>query len=1069
MFSKFFIERPIFANVIAIVTMILGAVALFKLPAEQFPNITPPTVQVSTVYPGASPSILADTVAAPIEQQVNGVENMLYMSSTSAGDGTYVLTVTFEVGTNPDIAQVQVQNRVAIAIPQLPSEVQRQGVNTKKQSTAILMFMNLSSPDGRYDDLFLSNYASIRIRDEVSRIKGVGDVNVVPGKDYSMRIWLDPDKLQSRSLTTQDVVNAIQEQNIQVAAGQIGQPPVDNGQNFQYTLTTLGRLKDPEEFENIVIKTAQDAPGAAVGFGAANNGRITRVKDVARVELGGKVYDSFFQKEGKPAAGIAVYLLPGANALDVAKQVKDKMEELKKAFPEGVEYSIPFNTTKFVSQAIHEVYQTLFEAGLLVLLVIMIFLQDWRAVMVPATTIPVTIIGTFTALSALGFSINMVTLFGLILAIGIVVDDAIVIVEAATFNIDEKKMTPKEATILAMSELTGPILSITVVLMAVFVPAAMLAGITGSLYRQFALTIAASAFISAINALTLKPAQSATYLRPAKLGLDGKPAKKNIVYRAFNYTFAKVEAVYTSIVTGIVRHTALAMLAFAGLVWLTVYLFTTLPTGFLPEEDQGYVIVSVLLPDASSQKRTRDVVDKLNEIIAKTPGIENWVTVGGNSIFDGATLPNAATFYVVFKDWEVRVKSGDSQNAILAKLRGQFSQVQEAMVVVFPPPAILGLGSTAGFQLQVQDRGGAGLKDLQAATNDLLQAGGSEKGLASLNTTFRANTPQLYADIDRVKAKVMDVPLSNLFGTLQAALGSTYVNDFNAFGRTYQVRVQADEKFRREANDIKKLQVRNAKGNMLPLGTTVNIEEIAGPQILKRYNLYPAAQINGQAALGFSTGQALTQMEQLADKTLPSSMGYEWTGMSYQEKKVGNESIYVFAFAGLLVYLVLAALYESWLIPMGVIFVLPLGLLGAAAAVAYRGMDNNVYTQIGVVLIIALASKNAILIVEVARELRQHGLGILEGAVEAARRRFRPILMTSFAFILGVYPLVNANGAGAASRRALGTAVFGGMLSSTILAVFFVPAFYVVWQRISEWRSKPVPAQEAVSGSHGHA
>ena len=828
--------------------------------------------------------------------------------------------------------------------------------------------------------------------------------------------------MQARSLTTDDVVNAIEEQNIQVAAVARWDSVTARGQRpefpAQYTVTTLGRLNDPKEFENIIIKTAQD-PVVAGGDGIANSnhGRITRIKDIARIEMGGKVYDSFFQQDGAPSAGLAIYLLPGANALDVAQQVRNKMEELKKAFPEGMEYSVPFDTTKFVSQAIHEVYQTLFEAGVLVLLVIMIFLQDWRAVMVPATTIPVTIIGTFTALAALGFSINMVTLFGLILAIGIVVDDAIVIVEAATFNIDERHMSPKDATIRAMTELTGPVLStITVVADGgVCLHAAMLAGITGSLYRQFALTIAASAFISAINALTLKPAQSATYLRPKPVGKDGKPRKKNILFRAFNYIFAKVEGVYTGIVGWIVRHTAPMMLGFAGLLWLTVHLYTTLPTGFLPEEDQGYVIVSVSLPDASSQKRTREVVDKLNGILRKTAGtLKAGLAVGGNSIFDGATLPNAATFYVVFKDWDERVKSGDSQNVVLGNLRRQFAEVQEASIIAFPPPAILGLGSTAGFQMQLQDRAGSGLKELQTTTSDLIEASRQEEGLASVYTTFRADTPQLYADIDRVKAKVMDVPLNNVFGTLQAYLGSTYVNDFNAFGRTYQVRVQADEKFRRDAGDIKKLQVRNAKGNMLPLGTAVDIKDTAGPQILKRYNLYPTAQINGQAGPGFSTGQALKQMEALADKTLPSSMGYEWTGMSYQEKKVGNESIYVFAFAGLLVYLVLAALYESWIVPMGVIFVLPLGLLGAAAAVSFRGMDNNVYTQIGVVLIIALVSKNAILIVEVARELRHEGWGILESAVEAARRRFRPILMTSFAFILGVYPLVNANGAGAA-------------------------------------------------------
>ncbi len=870
MFSKFFIERPIFANVIAIVTMILGGVALYKLPIQQFPDIAPPTVQVTTNYPGAKiRTFWAKLVASPIEQQVNGVEGMMYMSSTSAGDGSYTLQITFEVGTNADTAQVLVQNRVAIALPQLPPEVQRQGVVTKKQSTAPVMFISLSSPDGSFDDLFLSNYLTIRVADELSRLQGVGNVNVVPGKDYSMRIWLDPNKLQARGLTTQDVVNALQEQNVQVAAGEIGQPPVPGDQNFQYTVSTLGRLTDPAQFENIVIKSPQDSKTTL-----GNAGRITRVKDVARVQMGGKTYDQFFQIKGKPAAGIAVYPLPGANTLDVSNLVISKMEELKKAFPEGVVYAVPVNFTKFVSQAISEVYTTLFEAGVLVLLVIMIFLQDWRAVMVPATTIPVTIIGTFAALSLMGFSVNMVTLFGLILAIGIVVDDAIVIVEAVAHNIDVKKMSPKDATILAMSELTGPVLSITVVLMAVFIPAAMLGGITGQLYRQFALTIAASAFISAINALTLKPAQSAAYLRAAPLGKDGQPAKKNVLYRAFNYAYAKTEAGYTRIVGWIVRHTALAMLAFAGLLALTVHLYTALPTGFLPEEDQGYAIVSVMLPDASSQGRTQQAVDKLNAIITRTPGIDDWACVGGNSIFDNATLPNAATIYVVFKDWEERRKDGLSMDVILKNLRGEFAKVQEAMVVAFPPPAILGVGSTAGFQLQILDRADEGLAALQDTTNTLIKAAGNEAGLASLTTTFRADSPQLYADVDRVKVKTMGVPLSDVFGTLQAYLGSAYANDFNIYGRTFQVRVQADQKFRRTVGDIKRLQVRNGKGNMLPLGTAVNIKEIAGPQVLRRYNLYPTAQINGQAAEGFSTGEALKKMEAVADANLPSSMGY---------------------------------------------------------------------------------------------------------------------------------------------------------------------------------------------------
>ena len=1050
MLSKFFIERPIFANVIAVVTIIMGLVAVFKLPVEQYPNITPPTVQVSTVYPGADPKVVADAVASPIEQQVNGVEGMLYMSSTSASDGSYVLTVTFDVGTNPDLAQVLVQNRVAIALPQLPQEVQRQGLITKKQSTAIVQFVTLSSPDQRYDDLFLGNYATIRIVDELSRIKGVGDVKMVPAKDYSMRVWLDPDKLRSRHLTTQDVTKAIQEQNVQVAAGQIGQQPVANGANFQYTITALGRLQDVEQFENIVIKTGQD--------GTANAGRVTKIKDVARVELGGKSYDQAFQYMGKPAAGIAIFQLPGSNALELANAVRAKMAELSKSFPQGMEYAIPFDTTRFIAQSIDEVYSTLFEAGLLVLLVIMVFLQDWRAVLIPATTVPVTIIGAFGAMALLGFTINMQTLFGLVLAIGIVVDDAIVIVEAAVFNMDHHGMNPKDATIKAMSELLGPIIGITLVLMAVFIPAAFLSGVTGQLYRQFALTIAATALISAINALTLKPAQAATYLRPT-------PAKRNAFFRGFNTVFAFFESLYARMLSWIVRHKALTSAVFASLVLATAWLYTKQPAGFLPVEDQGYLVISAVLPDAASLERTNEVVSKVNTILKRTPGVDGWVSISGNSIFDNAALPNAATFYVPLKDWSERKSAAESQDGILAGLRGEFSKIQEASVIVFPPPAIRGLGTAGGFQLQIQDRDGAGLNELAHATQALVQESNKQASLASTTTTFHAEVPQLYADVDRVKAKVMDIPLDNVFGTLQTYLGSTYVNDFNKFGRTYQVRVQADQKFRADAESIKRLEVRNNKGQMAPLGTVVNVAENSGPQIINRYNLYPSAAINGQSAFGVSSDEALKKVEALADSQLPSSMGYEWTGMSYQEKKAGGEAFYVYLFAVVLVYLVLAAQYESLTSPAAVIFVVPLALLGAVVAVATRGMDINVYTQIGILLIIALASKNAILIVEVARELRAEGHSIIDAAIEAGRRRFRPILMTSFAFILGVVPLVFAKGAGAAGRQALGTAVFGGMLASTVLAVGFVPVFYVLWQNVSEYLSKPKPATQAARSS----
>jgi HAE1 family hydrophobic/amphiphilic exporter-1 len=1032
MIPRFFIDRPIFANVIAIVTILFGVVTLMQLPVEQYPPIVPPTVLVATSYPGANAEVVATTVAAPIEQQVNGVEHMLYMSSVSASDGSYALTVTFEVGTDLDIAQVLVQNRVAAAPPLLPQDVQRQGITTKKQSSNIILFVTLTSRDERYDSLYLSNYGTLRIRDVLARIEGVGDVQVFGAGDYSMRVWLDPQKLKARSLTTEDVVGAIREQNIQVAAGRLGAPPAPDTQDFQLTINTRGRLSDAAEFEAIILK---------------NDGtRVTRLRDVARVELGAQVYDVFFQQDGKPAAGIAVFQLPGANALQVADRVRAAMAALQPSFPEGVAYQIPFDTTLFVRQAVDEVYTTLFEAAVLVLVVIMLFLQDWRAVLVPATTVPVTIIGGFAGLALFGFSVNLLTLFGLVLAIGIVVDDAIVIVENATHHLESGELTPREATGRAMDEVTGPVLGITFVLMAVFLPSAFLGGITGQLYRQFALTIAATAVISAINALTLKPAQCALYLRRSR-------GERNAFFRAFNRGYAGVERIYVRLVVWAVERPGTIIATFAVLLALTVWGFRVLPTGFIPVEDQGYVIAGVQLPDAAAQPRTRRVVDQVNQIISELPGVANWLTVGGNSILDGATTSNAAAFYVMLDPWDQRRDARLSQDAILADLRGRLDGVQEAVSFAFPPPAIDGLGVAGGFQMQLQDRGGVGLTVLQQTVEEMVRDGEAQSGLGALSSTFRAGVPQLRADIDREKVKSLGIPLTGVFDTLQAYLGSAYVNDFNLFGRTYQVRVQAEPAFRLTPADVRNLEVRNAKGKMVPLGSVIDLKDAIGPQVILRYNLYPTAVINGEAARGYSSGQALELMEQMARSKLPPSMGFEWTGISYQEKKVGSQGYLIFGLAVLLVFLVLAALYESWSSPAAVVLVVPLALLGTAIAVALRGSDNNVFTQIGVVLLVALASKNAILIVEFARDLRAHGRGVTEAAVEAARLRFRPILMTSFAFILGVFPLVIARGAGAAARRALGTAVFGGMLTSTLLAVLFVPVFYVVCQGIGErWR-----------------
>src|SRR4051794_4867065 len=1058
MFSRFFIERPIFANVIAIMTMIVGGVGLFYLPIERYPNITPPTVLVSTTYPGADARVLSDTVASPVEQEVNGVEGMLYMSSTCSSDGSYKLTVTFEVGTDLDKAQVLVQNRLAVALPRLPQEVQRQGITAKKQSTNIILAASLISPDRRYSDLYLSNYATLRVKDELSRIYGVGDVLVLGSGSYGMRIWLDPEKLKARGLTTEDVLDSIREQNVQGAARQVGQYPSPSAQGFQYNVTTLGRLSDPDEFGGIIVKADDSRVASAVEFGSGSAARLTRVRDVARVELGSQVYDQWCEIGGQPAATLAVFQLPGANALDVAAKVKAAMERIKPSFPEGLDYLIPFDTTIFVDESIREVYKTLFEAGVLVLIVILVFLQDWRAVLIPATTVPVTIIGAFGMMAALGFSINMLTLFGLVLAIGIVVDDAIVIVENAVHHIDRGGLDPKSATIKAMSEVIGPVIGITLVLLAVFLPTAFLGGITGQLYRQFALTIAATALISAINAVTLKPAQCAVYLRPT-------PARKNLFYRTFNRIYDRCERAYTAVIRRVVRHVGAMMLAFAGLVALTGWWFARLPTGFLPTEDQGYAIVGIQLPDAASQTRTRAVVEKVNAILRKTPGVRSWFLIGGQSILDQAVASNAAAMYLTFTPWEERTgKPGLSMEEIIANFAAQAQQIREASIFAFPPPAIQGLGVAGGFQMQLEDRGGVGIQELQQVLNEMIRDGNSQTGLKGLQSTFRAGVPVVYADVDREKAKSLGVPLESVFNTLQTALGSAYVNDFNKFGRTFQVRVQADQRFRLDPEDLRRLEVRDKQGKMVPLGTLVRVEKRLGPHVIPRYNLYPAASISGGAAPGYSSGQALKLMDQMAAQKLPAGVGTEWTAMSYQEKRVGGQALYVFALAVLMVYLVLAAQYESWSLPAAVILVVPLALLGTVIAVAVRGMDNDIYTQIGVVLIIALASKNAILIVEFARELRAQGRSILDAAVDASRQRFRPILMTSFAFILGIWPLVNASGAGAASRRSLGTAVFGGMIAATVLAVFFVPVFYVLMQRLGELRRRPEPV-----GGHARA
>ena len=958
----------------------------------------------------------------------------MYMTSTSSSDGTYALTITFEIGTNLDDAQVLVQNRVAIAQPSLPEEVRRQGLSVKKQSSNIIMAVTLTSPSKKFDGLFLSNYATLRLRDELSRVDGVGEVLVRGVGAYAMRIWLDPDKLASRQLTTQDVTAALARQNVQVAAGQVGQPPSPDGQRFQMTVTTLGRLSDPDQFEGIVVK-------------ASPSGQMVYLRDVARVELGAQNYDSYASRNGMDSANMLVYQLPGSNAIDVARSVRVAMEKIKPTLPEGLEYSIPFDTTKFVEAAIRGVYTTLIEAGLLVLIVILVFLQSWRALLIPATTVPVTIIGAFAFMPLLGFSVNMLTLFGLVLAIGIVVDDAIVIVENATHHI-ERGLAPREATIKAMTEVTGPVIAITLVLMAVFLPTAFLGGITGQLYRQFALTIAATAFISAVNALTLKPAQCATYLRPY--------TGKNFFTRVFDFFYKPLEWFYSCCISQLLRVWWLVLIVFVGIAIFTGWWYQKTPTGFLPTEDQGYVIIAVQLPDAASLDRTREVTERMSKIFASTPGVEHWFVLGGFSLLDGTNASNGATAFAAWSDWSKRTTPDLSQESLVARLQKEFAQMQESFILVLVPPSIQGLGVAGGFQMQIEDREGVGPEILQERTQAVIDEARKSPEIGGASSSFRAGVPQLYLNIDRVKAERMGVMLSDVFATLQANLGSVYVNDFNKFDRTYQVRVQADARFRSDPSRLRRLEVRNRTGQRVPLATLLTPETRIGPQSIIRYNLYPTASINGGAAPGVSSGEALKVMESVAAKVLPRSMGFDWTGIAYQEKRISGEAVFVFALAVLLVYLVLAAQYESWLLPLAVILVVPLGIFGVVAAVNFTGTDNNMYTQIGVVLIIALASKNAILIVEFARELRLQGRSIHEAAIEAARMRFRPILMTSFAFIMGVLPLVWATGAAAASRRALGTAVFGGMITSTVLAVFFVPVFYVAIQKLIElWNGPP--------------
>jgi hydrophobic/amphiphilic exporter-1 (mainly G- bacteria), HAE1 family len=1034
MISKFFIERPVLSNVIAILMILIGGVCLFRLAVAQYPDVVPPTVQVTTRYPGASAKTVIDTVALPIEQQVNGVEDMLYMQSYSAADGTYTLTVTFKIGTDLNFAQVLVQNRVSSALSQLPQSVQSQGVTVQKRSTAILLFVTLTSPNATYDSLFLSNYATINIRDELSRLSGVGNVTVFGAGQYSMRVWLDPNKLQARNLVPQDVIQAIQQQSQQVTAGQVGAPPTPPGQAFQVTLNVNGRLDDTRQFEDIILKTG-------------SNGDVTRVRDVGWVELGAQTYSQVFSLNNKPATGIGVFQSPGANALEVEAAVQKKMAELAKAFPQDVRYDTPFDTTKFVSASINEVYKTLIEAGLLVLVVILIFLQDWRAMLVPATTVPVTIIGAFAAMAALGFTINISTLFAIVLAIGIVVDDAIVVVEGAAHNI-EKGMSGHDAAISAMDALFAPIIGITLVLISVFLPSAFLPGLTGRMYSQFALVIAATALLSAINAATLKPTQCALWLRrPAP------PEQRNFFYRGFNAVYDRLERGYGQLMVRMTNHSGLCVILALILIGGSGYGLSRIPTGFIPIEDQGYLLVAVQLPDGAALDRTQHVLDQVSEIARKVPGVDQVISIAGISALDNSSsLANAGVGYLILKEWSER-GPGQDLRSLFVGLNEKMAAIPEAQILVIPPPPIQGIGNAAGFAMQVQLRdGNADYGKLQAITGAIVANAQTQSALQRVSSPFRAMVPQLDVGVDRIKTQTLFVTTDQIFSTLSSYLGSSYVNQFTKFGRTFQVYTQAEAQSRLTPRDIENMMVRNSQGNMVPIGTVADITQSVGPSLISLYNLYPSAGIIGLPSAGYSSGQSMSLMEEIAAKTLPTGTGYEWTAMSYQEKAVGGQIYWAFGLALLLVYLVLAGQYESWYAPVSVILAVPLSLLGPMLVLSALRIDNNLYTQIGIILLIALSAKNAILIVEVALELHvREGKPLLESAVEAARARFRPILMTSFAFILGVVPLVLATGAGANARKSIGITVFSGMLASNCLAVLFVPVFFVVVQRFENW------------------
>ena len=1042
-FSQFFIKRPIFAAVLSLIILIAGAISLFQLPISEYPEVVPPTVVVRASFPGANPKVIGETVAAPLEQAITGVENMLYMSSQSTADGKLTLTLTFALGTELDNAQVQVQNRVTRTQPKLPEEVTRIGITVDKASPDLTMVVHLTSPDQRYDMLYLSNYATLNIKDELARLNGIGDVQLFGMGDYSLRVWLDPNKTASRNLTATDVVTAIREQNRQVAAGQLGAPPAPNASSFQLSVNTQGRLVTEEEFENIVVRAADD-------------GEITRLKDIARVELGSSQYALRSLLNNQPAVALPIFQRPGSNAIDVSNQVRAKMAELKQSFPEGMDYSIVYDPTIFVRGSIEAVVHTLFEALILVVLVVILFLQTWRASIIPLVAVPVSLIGTFAVMHMFGFSLNALSLFGLVLAIGIVVDDAIVVVENVERNI-ELGLQPVAATERAMREVTGPIIATALVLCAVFVPAAFISGLTGQFYKQFALTIAISTVISAFNSLTLSPALAAVLLKGHDAPKDrfSRFLDKLLggwLFRPFNRFFEKASHGYVGTVARVIRSSGIAMLLYAGFMVLTWFGFANTPTGFVPSQDKQYLVAFAQLPDAASLDRTEDVIKRMSDIALKQPGVENAIAFPGLSINGFTNSPNNGIVFVALKDFDQRKDASLSANAIAAELNGKFAGIQDAYMAIFPPPPVMGLGTIGGFRLQIEDRGNLGYDELYKQTQNIIAKSRSVPELAGLFTSYTVNVPQVDAAIDREKAKTHGVAISDIFDTLQVYLGSLYANDFNRFGRTYQVNVQAEQQFRLEAEQIGQLKVRNDRGEMIPLATFIKVSDTAGPDRVMHYNGFVTAEINGAAAPGFSSGQAQAAVEKLLKEELPNGMAYEWTELTYQQILAGNTALFVFPLCVLLAFLVLAAQYESWSLPLAVILIVPMTLLSAIAGVMIAGSDNNIFSQIGLIVLVGLACKNAILIVEFAKDKQEEGLDPLAAVLEACRLRLRPILMTSFAFIMGVVPLVLSSGAGAEMRHAMGVAVFSGMLGVTFFGLLLTPVFFVLIRRHVERR-----------------